>query len=104
MGVISREDEFRSTSSEEIEDDDSIDFDDRLHFPPGEKLIDISKNIRDTVHVEIIMTAVCDAMCKGFCINCGTDLNTGSCVCSKQKVKEKGYGPFGGLREKMQLN
>lgn len=88
---------------QELEEDDdaSIDWDDQLYFPPEEKEIDISKHIRDMVHLEITINAVCDPRCKGLCLKCGTDLNTSSCNCGKEE-KEKGYGPLGNLRKQMQ--
>ncbi|CAI0415571.1 unnamed protein product [Linum tenue] len=39
------------------DDDASIDWDDRLHFPLEESEIDISKNLRDLIHVEITINA-----------------------------------------------
>ncbi|GMI67172.1 hypothetical protein HRI_000386500 [Hibiscus trionum] len=86
---------------EDDDDDESIDWDDRLYFPPEQKEIDISKNIRDLVHLEITINAVCDPRCKGICLKCGTNLNTSSCNC-REDVKEKGYGPLGNLRKQMQ--
>ncbi|XVE83380.1 hypothetical protein DITRI_Ditri16bG0084300 [Diplodiscus trichospermus] len=85
----------------EEDDDESIDWDDQLYFPAEEKEIDISKHIRDTVHLEITINAVCDPRCKGICLKCGTNLNTSSCNCSEE-VKEKGYGPLGNLQKQMQ--
>ncbi|KAG6713609.1 hypothetical protein I3843_05G148400 [Carya illinoinensis] len=105
MGVLFGDEKVRTSgSSEEEEEDDeaSIDLDDRLYFPPEEKEIDISKHIRDMVHVEITIDAVCDPRCKGLCLDCGTNLNTSSCKCKKQKVKEKINGPLGNLRKQMQ--
>ncbi|KAK9275743.1 hypothetical protein L1049_023012 [Liquidambar formosana] len=106
MGVLFGEDKFRTStgSSEGLEEDDEalIDLDDRLYFPSEEKEIDISKHIRDMLHLEITINAVCDASCKGLCLKCGINLNTSSCNCSKQEVKEKGYGPLGNLKTQMQ--
>lgn len=87
---------------EDEDDDDSIDWDDRLYFPPEEKEIDISKNIRDTVHLEITINAICDPKCKGICLKCGTNLNTSKCNCSEEQVQEKTYGPLGNLRKQME--
>ncbi|KAK6259153.1 hypothetical protein SCA6_013627 [Theobroma cacao] len=99
------EEGFKSVygSNQEVEEDDdaSIDWDDRLYFPPEEKEIDISKHIRDMVHLEITINAVCDPRCKGICLKCGTNLNTSSCNCSEE-VKEKGYGPLGNLGKQIQ--
>ncbi|KAK7318833.1 hypothetical protein RJT34_03540 [Clitoria ternatea] len=105
MGVIFGEDKLATSqnSSEDDDDDALIDLDDQLYFPPGEKQIDISKNIRDRVHLEITMNSVCDSGCKGMCLKCGQNFNTGNCNCSKEEVKEKSLGPLGNLKEKMQL-
>ncbi|KAA3486277.1 DUF177 domain-containing protein [Gossypium australe] len=86
---------------EEDDDDASIDWDDRLYFPLEEKEIDISKHIRDLVHLEITINAICDPRCKGICLKCGTNLNTSSCNC-KEDVEKKDYGPLGNLRKQMQ--
>ncbi|KAE9463314.1 hypothetical protein C3L33_04781, partial [Rhododendron williamsianum] len=107
MGVIFDEDMFRTSRSGEVEefcDDASIDWEDRLHFPPGEKSIDISKHIRDILHLEIVIDAICDPKCKGLCLKCGCNLNTSACNCSQQKTRVKGSRPLRGLREKMQQN
>ncbi|KAI9071113.1 hypothetical protein K1719_041175 [Acacia pycnantha] len=86
-------------------DDDDVealmDLDDQLHFPPEEKEIDISKNIRDKIHLEITINAICDSRCKGLCLKCGTNLNTSSCNCSREEVKDKGFGPLGNLKEQL---
>ncbi|XP_020203523.1 large ribosomal RNA subunit accumulation protein YCED homolog 1, chloroplastic [Cajanus cajan] len=107
MGVIFGEDKLTTPGNSGEEDDDEndalIDLDDRLYFPPEEKQIDISKNIRDRVHLEITMNSVCDPGCKGMCLKCGQNFNTGNCNCSKEEIKEKSYGPLGNLKEKMQL-
>lgn len=106
MGVIFGEDKFKSSVASSIEEDDeddaSIDWDDRLYFPHEEKEIDISKHIRDLIHIEITINAVCDPSCKGLCLKCGTNLNTSSCSCTEERPKEKGYGPLKDLRKQMQ--
>ncbi|KAK6124919.1 hypothetical protein DH2020_041330 [Rehmannia glutinosa] len=104
MGVIFGEDKYKTLGMSDAEDDDDalIDLDDQLYFPLDEKVIDISKNIRDLIHVEITISAVCDPNCRGLCLQCGTNLNIGKCTCKNQKVQEKGYGPLGDLRKQMQ--
>ncbi|PSS04298.1 Protein of unknown function DUF177 protein [Actinidia chinensis var. chinensis] len=106
MEVIFWEDEHGTCGGSEEEEDDeaSIDWEDRLFFPPGEKTIDISKHIRDLVHVEIIIDALCDPLCKGLCFKCGSNLNTTTCNCSEREMEERGYGPLRGLREQMPKN
>lgn len=104
IGVIFGDEKVKtfSESIEEEGDDASIDLDDRLYFPPEDKEIDISKPIRDLVHVEITIDAVCDPGCKGLCLNCGANLNTSSCSCKKQRVKENSFGPLRNLKRQMQ--
>ncbi|OMO57218.1 hypothetical protein CCACVL1_25900 [Corchorus capsularis] len=60
------EERFKSEDNMEEDDDASIDWEDRLYFPSEEKEIDISKHIRDLVHLEITINAVCDPKCKGL--------------------------------------
>ncbi|OEL21915.1 Beta-catenin-like protein 1 [Dichanthelium oligosanthes] len=88
------------------EDDQDVDWDDRLHFPAGDKEIDISKHIRDIIHLEITMDAVCSPACKGLCLACGANLNTCSCSCSNDKPQEpkgvKGRGPLKELLKPIQ--
>ncbi|XP_023004599.1 large ribosomal RNA subunit accumulation protein YCED homolog 1, chloroplastic [Cucurbita maxima] len=103
VGVINGQDMFKTYDGYGYEDDeDSIDLDDQLYFPLGEKEIDISKNIRDLLHLEITLNAICDSGCKGMCLKCGINLNAGSCNCSEQDVKKNDFGPLGNLKRQLQ--
>ncbi|XP_022155011.1 large ribosomal RNA subunit accumulation protein YCED homolog 1, chloroplastic [Momordica charantia] len=105
MGIISGQDKFMTFDQNSDQDDEElIDLDDQLYFPPVEKEIDISKNIRDILHLEITMNAICNPGCKGMCLRCGINLNIGSCNCSKQDVKKNDFGPLGNLKRQMQKN
>ncbi|CAH1436963.1 unnamed protein product [Lactuca virosa] len=84
MGVIYGQSKVNGTEEEEDDDLASVDLDHWLYFPPEEKVIDISKNLRHMVHLEIKINAICDPMCKGLCLKCGQNLNTSSCNCSQQ--------------------
>ncbi|KAJ4846781.1 hypothetical protein Tsubulata_014094 [Turnera subulata] len=85
----------RANSQRNEDDEDaSIFWDDRLYFPPNEKEVDISKNIRDLLHLEDTLDVMCDPNCKGACLKCGTNWNTGSCNCAEETEKQKGYGPL----------
>ncbi|XP_042500232.1 large ribosomal RNA subunit accumulation protein YCED homolog 1, chloroplastic [Macadamia integrifolia] len=104
MGVIFGEDKIKTSTVGNGEDDDDdalIDPDNWFYFPAEEREIDISKHIRDMVHLEITINAICDSRCKGICLKCGTNLNTGNCNCLHVE-KEKSYGPLGNLRKQMQ--
>lgn len=90
------------------DEDRDIDQDDRLHFPAGQKEIDISKQVRDIIHLEVNMNVVCSANCKGVCLQCGSNLNLVNCSCVKVKGGGKGsrsaignYGPLRDLKKKM---
>ncbi|XP_020581590.1 large ribosomal RNA subunit accumulation protein YCED homolog 1, chloroplastic [Phalaenopsis equestris] len=107
MGVLYGEDDINPATrfnNDEMEDDEKlIDQDDKLYFPCQEKEIDISKHIRDLVHLEITINAICDANCKGLCLKCGENLNKKSCSCSSRKVEQATeYGPLRNLRKQMQ--
>lgn len=102
LGTIYEEEEEEEVSSATgTQDDEDIDWDDRLHFPAGDKEIDISKHIRDVIHLEITFDALCSPTCKGLCLVCGTNLNTNSCTCSS-KQKPKGRGPLKQLLRPLQ--
>ncbi|CAN6481822.1 unnamed protein product [Victoria cruziana] len=83
----------------EDDDEDAFDLDDVLHFPVEDNEIDISKQIRDTIHVEIKITALCDPSCKGLCLRCGTNLNRSNCSCGAQDGQ--GSGLLGDLRSRV---
>lgn len=89
----------------EFEDNDnSIDLDDRLYFPPDQKEIDISKPIRDMLHLEIRIDTVCDLACKGLCLSCGANLNSESCECTQLDEEDDdkegaSYRPLENLRQ-----
>ncbi|GMG98894.1 hypothetical protein Nepgr_000734 [Nepenthes gracilis] len=105
MGVIYGEDKFKNSvgmGAREEDGEASIDLDDWLYFPCDAKEIDISKHIRDMVHIEITIDAVCSPDCKGVCMKCGTNLNTSRCNCDAGKAEDVGYGPLGNLRKQMQ--
>lgn len=107
LGTIYEEDKAKApflTGSQD-EDDEDIDWDDRLHFPAGEKEIDISKHIRDIIHLEITLDAFCSPTCKGLCLVCGANLNTSSCSCHREKPQAsdvKRRGPLKDLLKQMQ--
>jgi uncharacterized protein len=48
--------------------------------------IDLTHEIEEQVAMEIPLKPLCSDACKGLCHECGTDLNTSSCSCSKEPV------------------
>jgi len=106
LGTTYGDDELRTfggtDEDEEDEPEASIDLDDMIYFPPEQKEIDISKHIRDMIHLEVCVYAVCDPKCKGLCLRCATNLNTSVCNCSEEDLDSMSYGPLGKLRKQMQ--
>ncbi|KAF3341267.1 hypothetical protein FCM35_KLT10111 [Carex littledalei] len=95
------------------DEDHDIEWDDRLYFPPGEKEIDISKHVRDFIHLEVTRNILCSPNCKGVCLMCSTNLNVGNCTCEKvegEEGEEESWGtvvndgPLKGLRKKLEKN
>ena len=48
--------------------------------------IDLTHEIEEQVAMEIPLKPLCSDSCKGLCHECGVDLNTSSCSCSKEPV------------------
>ncbi|KAG0494150.1 hypothetical protein HPP92_005144 [Vanilla planifolia] len=91
-----------STTNDVDEDDESqIDEDDKLYFPAEVKQVDISKHIRDLVHVEITINAICNANCRGLCLQCGTNLNEKTCNCGRADKQRVQHGPLRGLGDQL---
>jgi uncharacterized protein len=44
--------------------------------------IDLGQLILEQIHLALPMKPLCSGSCKGLCVQCGTNLNTGSCDCS----------------------
>lgn len=48
--------------------------------------IDLTHEIEEQIAMEIPLKPLCDDNCKGLCHECGADLNTSACSCSKETV------------------
>ncbi len=57
--------------------------DDLRSFGPFQEYIDVSTEVRDTLHLSIPMKNLCTEDCQGLCPNCGGNLNKSACRCSK---------------------
>jgi uncharacterized protein len=44
--------------------------------------IDLNELIREQFYLALPMKPLCRDDCKGLCVHCGTNLNTGTCVCA----------------------
>ena len=78
---------WRAEDDDNVVDELDIDLDDKLHFPRDQKELDISKYLRDTIHLEIPAKSLCDSTCSGLCEGCGVNLNNTACRCGKKKLQ-----------------
>ncbi|KAL2641737.1 hypothetical protein R1flu_009324 [Riccia fluitans] len=79
-----------------------IDLDDKLHFPRDCKEMDLSKYIRDTVHLEIPSKSLCSADCSGLCLSCGVNLNKDTCKCVDDVKVKPSWGPLEQLKRQLE--
>lgn len=52
-----------------------------MGFYSGE-ILDMSDLIREQIMLNFPMKPLCNELCKGICLKCGADLNTGDCGCN----------------------
>jgi len=52
-------------------------------------LIDLTECLRDEIILALPMKFLCNPQCKGFCSECGTDLNLEACRCPKEKTNHQ---------------
>lgn len=45
--------------------------------------IEVYEILREQAYLEIPQRTLCSETCKGICVQCGTDLNSTNCTCSK---------------------
>jgi uncharacterized protein len=72
--------ELRGTDQHEIASDE-LDLD----FYAGDEL-DIDRLLKEQVALNVPMKPLCNDSCRGFCPNCGTDLNVSTCSCSQKNI------------------
>jgi uncharacterized protein len=63
--------------------------------------IDLEPMLRDAIALALPLHPLCRGDCKGLCVQCGTDLNTGSCDC-KQDEGDPRWAPLEALRAKLE--
>ncbi|MEJ2110380.1 MAG: DUF177 domain-containing protein [Acidobacteriota bacterium] len=61
---------------------------------------DVNLMILEQIELSLPMKFVCNEDCKGLCFECGTDLNEGTCSCSREKVDPR-MGTLLEFRKKM---
>ncbi len=54
--------------------------------------VDLTDAIRESVILAYPAATICQQECRGFCAQCGTDLNKGSCQCSEEETDPRWAG------------
>eukprot|EP00270_Netrium_digitus_P007960 TRINITY_DN2345_c0_g1_i1.p1 TRINITY_DN2345_c0_g1~~TRINITY_DN2345_c0_g1_i1.p1 ORF type:complete len:426 (+),score=100.98 TRINITY_DN2345_c0_g1_i1:268-1545(+) len=86
---LNKEDPLEMANDKEELD---IDMDDKLYFPAEAWEMDLSKYLRDVIHLEIPFVATCSSECRGLCMGCGVNLNRHGCSCGSFREVMKGEG------------
>ena len=55
-------------------------------------LVDLSEVLREATVLAVPQARVCREDCRGLCVQCGTDLNAGSCDCVDDEVDPRWEG------------
>ena len=62
---------------------------DITYLSPDTININITDDVRDYLILAVPMKKLCKEDCKGLCYKCGTDLNKGSCNCTKDETDDR---------------
>jgi uncharacterized protein len=69
-------------------EDDALRIDER-------HVLDMTETVRQYVETALPLQPLCAPTCQGLCVVCGTNLNTGACVCATESPGAS--GPFAAL-------
>lgn len=58
-------------------------------LPLRERTLDLADAVREHVLLALPRYAVCDEACRGFCSQCGKNLNDGACECASGDVDDR---------------
>ena len=81
------------------QDRDAADDPDAYPVAPDATEIDVTPAVREELVLAAPRYALCREDCKGFCPQCGTDLNAGSCDCTP--VTDARWQPLKALKDKL---
>lgn len=70
-------------------DDELFDPEQEIVFEYSGDYVDPSKEIRDSILLEVPSYPICDEKCEGLCPVCGENKNKKKCKCSEGSLKEK---------------
>ncbi|NWF90296.1 MAG: DUF177 domain-containing protein [Ignavibacteriaceae bacterium] len=74
-----------------------------VYLPLDVSEIVLDNDIRDYAMLAIPMKKLCNDECQGLCPSCGKNLNTGSCLCSNNKIDPR-WLPLNDLKNKIDNN
>ncbi len=63
--------------------------------------LDLQELIKEQVMLSVPMKPVCSENCKGMCVRCGKELNSGPCECEEDKLDPR-LAPLQQLKEAME--
>jgi uncharacterized protein len=63
----------------------------------GVEEVDITEDLREAVMLSLPHSPLCDEGCKGLCVQCGKDLNEGSCGC-RRREESGSWGALNSLK------
>ncbi len=69
---------FYALEAAECPDVDPVEFQQLL---PGQSVIDIADDVRQTLLLAVPLKLLCSESCRGLCPTCGKNLNDGACSC-----------------------
>jgi uncharacterized protein len=84
------------------QDAEALDDPDSYAVAPDATEVDVTPAIREELVLAAPRYAVCREDCKGFCPQCGKDLNAGPCGCPP--VTEARWQPLQALKDKLRSN
>lgn len=56
-------------------------------YKPDQEIIDLKKEIRESILVELPINPLCKENCLGICPQCGADKNKTNCICQPENSK-----------------
>ncbi|MCH7851543.1 MAG: DUF177 domain-containing protein [Candidatus Marinimicrobia bacterium] len=62
---------------------------DLIILAPGQREVDISGLLIDSIKLAIPPKVLCRTDCRGLCPNCGADLNQGQCGCDNMEIDDR---------------
>jgi uncharacterized protein len=81
--------EYRMFYVADDSDAESLDPSEVQVIPTGLPIIDLTDDVRQTVLLSVPLKLLCRIDCRGLCPDCGTDLNTGTCICTGENADSR---------------